>query len=384
MTRRALITGITGQDGSYLAELLLAKGYEVHGLARRTSHSTMPRIDHLYHELHARDEHVMVHYGDITDGLGVLRLVLDIEPDEIYNLAAQSHVRISFDSPAATVQSVAVGALHVLEAARQLQRRKEVRVYQASSSEMFGDAVETPQRESTAFRPQSPYACGKVYAHFQAVNYRRAYDLFACTGILFNHESPRRDESFVTRKITRAATRIKLGLQDKLSGQSGCGTRLGLCPRLRRGDVADYSARTARRFRHRHRPHAFDSPVSGADVWIPGFELAAARGNRPAIPAAGGSAIPAGRRHQSPAAVGLATGNQFRTIDSPDGRRRSATGAARKTAAQLTARKQLLHSAAQASRLESPVRATDTGSLATADRSRMYGQQSPLACARRM
>jgi GDPmannose 4,6-dehydratase len=216
MTRRALITGITGQDGSYLAELLLAKGYEVHGLARRTSHSTMPRIDHLYHELHARDEHVMVHYGDITDGLGVLRLVLDIEPDEIYNLAAQSHVRISFDSPAATVQSVAVGALHVLEAARQLQRRKEVRVYQASSSEMFGDAVETPQRESTAFRPQSPYACGKVYAHFQAVNYRRAYDLFACTGILFNHESPRRDESFVTRKITRAATRIKLGLQDKL------------------------------------------------------------------------------------------------------------------------------------------------------------------------
>jgi GDPmannose 4,6-dehydratase len=183
---------------------------------RRTSLSGMPRIDHLYHDLHARDDRVMLHYGDVTDGQAVTRLVLELEPDEIYNLAAQSHVQVSFASPVATVQSVAVGALHVLEAARQLNQVRPVRFYQASSSEMFGDAVESPQSESTPFRPQSPYACAKVYAHLQTANYRRAYGLFACSGILFNHESPRRDESFVTRKITRAAARIKLGLQDKL------------------------------------------------------------------------------------------------------------------------------------------------------------------------
>ena len=216
MTRRALITGITGQDGSYLAELLLEKGYEVHGIVRRCSTFNTDRIDHIYRDPHDQDVKLFLHYGDLTDGQCLTNLVLDLEPDEIYNLGAQSHVRVSFDSPVYTLQTVGVGALNVLEASRQLNKKKPVRVYQASSSEMFGDVLETPQSEQTPFRPQSPYACAKVYAFHQTVNYRQAYDLFACNGILFNHESPRRGETFVTRKITRAATRIKLGLQDKL------------------------------------------------------------------------------------------------------------------------------------------------------------------------
>lgn len=216
MTKRALITGITGQDGSYLTELLLDKGYEVHGVVRRCSTFNTDRIDHIYKDPHDIDARMFLHYGDLTDGQNLTNLVLDVQPDEIYNLGAQSHVRVSFDSPAYTVQVTGIGALNVLEAARQLNKQKEVRVYQASSSEMFGDVFETPQCESTPFRPQSPYACAKVYAFHQTVNYRHAYDLFATNGILFNHESPRRGETFVTRKITRAATRIKMGLQDKL------------------------------------------------------------------------------------------------------------------------------------------------------------------------
>lgn len=216
MSKSALITGITGQDGSYLAELLLEKGYKVHGIVRRCSTFNTDRIDHIYQDPHETNARIFLHYGDLTDGQSLTNLVLDVQPDEIYNLGAQSHVRVSFDSPVYTLQSVGVGALNVLEAARQLKKQKEVRVYQASSSEMYGDVVETPQNESTPFRPQSPYACAKVYAFHQTVNYREAYDLFACNGILFNHESPRRGETFVTRKITRAATRIKLGLQDKL------------------------------------------------------------------------------------------------------------------------------------------------------------------------
>ncbi len=215
-TKSALITGITGQDGSYLAELLLQKGYEVHGIVRRCSTFNTDRIDHIYKDPHEPDAKLFLHYGDLTDGQALTNLVLDIQPDEIYNLGAQSHVRVSFDSPVYTLQTVGVGALNVLEAARQLNKSKEVRVYQASSSEMYGDVVETPQTERTPFHPQSPYACAKVYAFHQTVNYRHAYDLFASNGILFNHESPRRGETFVTRKITRAATRIKLGLQDKL------------------------------------------------------------------------------------------------------------------------------------------------------------------------
>jgi GDPmannose 4,6-dehydratase len=216
LTRRALITGITGQDGSYLAELLLEKGYEVHGLVRRSSSFNTERIDHIYQDPHEPGARLFLHYGDLTDGQNITNLILDIEPDEIYNLGAQSHVRVSFDQPVYTAQTVAMGALNVLDAARQLNKRRPVRVYQASSSEMYGDVMETPQTEATPFRPQSPYACAKVYAFHQTANYRQAYDLFACNGILFNHESPRRGETFVTRKITRAATRIKLGLQDAL------------------------------------------------------------------------------------------------------------------------------------------------------------------------
>ena len=216
MSKTALITGITGQDGSYLAELLLSKGYEVHGLVRRSSTFNTERIESIYQDPHLPDARLFLHYGDLTDGQNLTNLVLNTEPDEIYNLGAQSHVRVSFDAPAYTLQTVAAGALNVLEAARQLNKRKPVRVYQASSSEMFGDVVETPQTETTLFQPQSPYACAKVYAFHQTVNYRHAYDMFASNGILFNHESPRRGETFVTRKITRAATRIKLGLQDKL------------------------------------------------------------------------------------------------------------------------------------------------------------------------
>ena len=216
MSKSALITGITGQDGSYLAELLLEKGYDVHGIVRRCSTFNTDRIDHIYKDPHDPSNKLFLHYGDLTDGQSMTNLMLDVEPDEIYNLGAQSHVRVSFDSPVYTLQTVGVGALNVLEAARQLNKKKEVRVYQASSSEMFGDVLETPQTEKAPFQPQSPYACAKVYAFHQTVNYREAYDLFATNGILFNHESPRRGETFVTRKITRAATRIKLGLQDKL------------------------------------------------------------------------------------------------------------------------------------------------------------------------
>lgn len=215
-TRRAFITGITGQDGSYLAELLLGKGYEVHGLLRRASSFNTGRLDHLYSDPHVADRQLILHYGDLSDGSSLSELVLRVEPDEIYNLGAQSHVRVSFDEPVYTVDIGAIGTLRVLEAARQLQRYKPVRVYQASSSEMFGEVAETPQRETTPFHPRSPYACAKVYSYHQIVNYREAYGLFACNGILFNHESPRRGETFVTRKITRAVTRIREGLQDKL------------------------------------------------------------------------------------------------------------------------------------------------------------------------
>ncbi|MFP6614329.1 MAG: GDP-mannose 4,6-dehydratase [Pirellulales bacterium] len=215
-TKRALITGITGQDGSYLAELLIGKGYEVHGLVRRSSSFNTGRIDHIYQDPHEPDPQLVLHYGDLTDGGSLTKLILTIEPDEIYNLAAQSHVRVSFDQPIYSVNVGALGTLRVLEAARQLNRQKEVRVYQASSSEMFGEVTETPQSETTPFRPRSPYACAKVFSFHQTVNYREAYDLFACNGILFNHESPRRGETFVTRKITRSATRIREGLQDKL------------------------------------------------------------------------------------------------------------------------------------------------------------------------
>ena len=214
--KKALITGITGQDGSYLAELLLDKGYEVHGLVRRSSTFNADRLNRVYQNPQEATAKLTLHHGDVTDGQGITNLVLKIQPDEIYNLAAQSHVRVSFDNPVYTADVVAMGALHVLEAARKLNETKPTRVYQASTSEMYGNVTESPQTETTPFFPQSPYACAKVFAYHQAVNYRNAYDMFAVNGILFNHESPRRGETFVTRKITRAATRIKLGLQEKL------------------------------------------------------------------------------------------------------------------------------------------------------------------------
>jgi len=214
--RRAFVTGITGQDGSYLAELLLAKGYEVHGLVRRASTFNTERIEHLYQDPHEPNPRLHLHYGDLTDGTSLTNLLLSLEPDEIYNLGAQSHVRVSFDQPLYTVDVDALGTIRLLEAARLLNRQHPVRVYQASSSEMFGLVKEVPQRETTPFHPRSPYGCAKVYSFHQTVNYREAYGLFACNGILFNHESPRRGETFVTRKITRACTRIREGLQSML------------------------------------------------------------------------------------------------------------------------------------------------------------------------
>jgi len=214
MAKTALITGITGQDGSYLAELLLVKGYEVHGIIRRSSSFNTERIDHLYSDLHQPGTRLFLHYGDLTDGTGLREIIARVGPDEVYNLGAQSHVRVSFDQPVYTVQTDAVGTIRLLEAIRDTEH--DIRFYQASSSEMFGKVAETPQTEKTPFYPRSPYGCAKVYSYWQTVNYRESYGLFACNGILFNHESPRRGETFVTRKITRAATRIKEGLQDKL------------------------------------------------------------------------------------------------------------------------------------------------------------------------
>ena len=215
MNRRALVTGVTGQDGSYLAELLYSKGYEVHGLRRRSSTFGTERIEHL---IFGEEPKLQLHYGDLSDGNGLMRLIRELEPDEVYNLAAQSHVRVSFDQPTYTADTTAVGTLRLLEAIRDVQddTGKQIRFYQASSSEMFGKVVETPQKETTPFYPRSPYGVAKVYSHWITINYRESYNLHASCGILFNHESPRRGETFVTRKITRGATRIKLGLQDKL------------------------------------------------------------------------------------------------------------------------------------------------------------------------
>ncbi len=214
----ALITGITGQDGSYLAELLLDKGYEVHGIIRRTSTFNTDRIDHVYEDPHSADAKLFLHYGDLTDGTMLRRILEQVKPHEVFNLGAQSHVRVSFDSPEYTVDTVGMGTLRLLEAIRDYQQRTglEVRFYQAGSSEMYGKVQEIPQKETTPFYPRSPYACAKVYAHWQTINYRESYDLFACNGILFNHESPRRGETFVTRKITRAIARIVAGQQKKL------------------------------------------------------------------------------------------------------------------------------------------------------------------------
>lgn len=216
MKKRALITGITGQDGAYLAEFLLDKGYEVHGIKRRSSLFNTDRIDHLYVDPHESSRNFILHHGDLTDSSSLIRIIQQVQPDEIYNLAAQSHVAVSFEEPEYTANSDALGALRILEAIRILGMEKKTKYYQASTSELFGKVQEVPQRETTPFYPRSPYAVAKLYAYWITINYREAYGIYACNGILFNHESPIRGETFVTRKITRALARIKLGLQDCL------------------------------------------------------------------------------------------------------------------------------------------------------------------------
>ena len=214
--KKALITGITGQDGAYLAELLLNKNYEVHGVKRRSSSFNTGRVDHLYQDPHEEDVRFFMHFGDLTDATNLIRVIQEVQPDEIYNLAAQSHVRVSFETPEYTADSDALGTLRLLEAIRILKREQKTRFYQASTSELFGRALEIPQNETTPFYPRSPYAVAKLYSFWITVNYREAYGIYACNGILFNHESPTRGETFVTRKITRALARIVLGLQDCL------------------------------------------------------------------------------------------------------------------------------------------------------------------------
>jgi len=214
--KKALITGVTGQDGAYLAEFLIDKGYEVHGIKRRASSFNTQRIDHLYLDPHESNRNFILHYGDLTDSTNLIRIIQEVRPDEIYNLAAQSHVAVSFETPEYTANADALGTLRLLEALRILNMCDTCRIYQASTSEMFGKVQEIPQKETTPFYPRSPYGAAKVYAYWITVNYREAYGMYACNGILFNHESPIRGETFVTRKITRAVARIKLGLQDKL------------------------------------------------------------------------------------------------------------------------------------------------------------------------
>ncbi len=219
MLKKALITGITGQDGAYLAEFLLNKGYQVHGIKRRSSSFNTERIDHLYtdqHDVANNTPHLTLHYGDLSDSMSLVRIIQQIQPDEIYNLGAQSHVAVSFESPEYTADTVGIGALRILEAIRISSLEKKTRYYQASTSELYGEVQETPQTETTPFYPRSPYAAAKLYAYWITINYREAYGIYACNGILFNHESPVRGETFVTRKITRALTRIKLGLQERL------------------------------------------------------------------------------------------------------------------------------------------------------------------------
>ena len=214
--KKALITGVTGQDGAYLSEFLLKKGYEVHGIKRRSSSFNTERIDHLYQDPHETNKRFILHYGDLTDTSNLVRIIQQVQPDEIYNLGAQSHVQVSFEVPEYTADTDGMGTLRLLEAIRILGMEKKVRFYQASTSELFGKVQEVPQKDTTPFYPRSPYAVAKLYAYWIVVNYREAYGMYACNGILFNHESPIRGETFVTRKVTRAAARIKLGLQDKL------------------------------------------------------------------------------------------------------------------------------------------------------------------------
>ena len=254
----ALITGVTGQDGAYLSELLLGKGYTVHGIKRRSSLFNTDRIDHLYEDPHVEDPRFILHYGDLTDSMNLTRIIQEVQPDEIYNLAAMSHVKVSFDEPEYTANADGIGTLRILEAVRLLGLANKTKIYQASTSELYGLVQAVPQSENTPFYPRSPYAVAKLYAYWTTVNYREAYGMFAANGILFNHESPLRGETFVTRKITRAAAKIVLGLQETLyMGQPRRAARLGPRQRLRGSHVPNPTAGHARRLRHCHgRNHA--------------------------------------------------------------------------------------------------------------------------------
>ncbi len=241
--KTALITGVTGQDGAYLAESLLKKGYTVHGIKRRASLFNTQRVDHIYEDPHVDNAHFILHYGDLTDATNLIRIMQEVQPDEVYNLGAQSHVQVSFETPEYTANVDALGALRLLEAIRLLGLQEKTRYYQASTSELYGLVQEVPQSETTPFYPRSPYGVAKLYAYWIAVNYREAYNMYACNGILFNHESPIRGETFVTRKITRAVARIALGpSRQVLARQPGCSARLGPRPRLCRRNVPHASA----------------------------------------------------------------------------------------------------------------------------------------------
>jgi GDPmannose 4,6-dehydratase len=254
MKKVALITGITGQDGAYLAELLLGKGYVVHGVKRRASLFNTDRIDHLYQDPHVDNKNFILHYGDLTDATNLIRIIQQTQPDEIYNLAAMSHVAVSFETPEYTANADGLGTLRILEAIRILNLEKKTKFYQASTSELYGLVQETPQKETTPFYPRSPYAVAKMYAYWITVNYREAYGIYACNGILFNHESPLRGETFVTRKITRALGADQSGpARLPLPWQYGRTARLGPCQRLRRNAMVDVTAGKTRRLRDCHR-----------------------------------------------------------------------------------------------------------------------------------
>ena len=268
MAKVALITGVTGQDGSYLAEFLIKQGYEVHGAVRRTSSFATGRIDHMRKGFGPGSSPLQLHYGDLDDSTGLRAIVEQVRPDDVYNLAAQSHVRISFDQPEYTADVVGLGALRLLEALRDHNKRhgRAARYYQAGSSEMFGRVAEVPQRETTPFHPRSPYACAKIYAHWQTINYREAYGLFATNGILFNHESPRRGENFVSQDHPQRHPHQARHAGQARAGQPRRAPRLGLCRRLRRSDVDDAAARASRRLCHRHRRNPFRAGFPRARV----------------------------------------------------------------------------------------------------------------------
>jgi len=334
MQKVALITGVTGQDGAYLAEFLLDKGYEVHGIKRRTSLFNTDRIDHLYQDPHEKNRRFSLHHGDMTDSSSLVRIIQQVQPDEIYNLAAQSHVAVSFEEPEYTANSDALGALRILEAMRILGMEKKARFYQASTSELFGLVQETPQKETTPFYPRSPYAVAKLYAYWITVNYREAYGMYACNGILFNHESPVRGETFVTRKITRALARIKLGLQDclflgNLDAKRDWGHARDYIEMqwlmLQQSAPEDFVIATGVQYSVRDFVNA-----AGAEIGIAVDWRGAHRPGRPALLQADGSRNPTGRRHQGARKTRLDAKDHIRRTRRRNGARGSQGGRARR------------------------------------------------------